>query len=168
MPGMRLRPADVERAVLEIERFYREQGHLLVQVKAKQEQADAHAVRLGFAVERGPKVEIGTIRDGEAVGGRLLNKYTSELRWVMIQTPQLTAAPYLFLDTANAWDGLGTYNPLSLYRSGGVGVRLSLPILGMIELAYGYNFDTYTPLSSTRDGTPGWLFQFTIGQGFGQ
>ena len=113
-----------------------------------------------------PVSTIGPRRDGDPVGGRILNKYTSELRWLAVQTPQLSAAPYLFMDAANTWNGFGTYNPSNLYRSAGMGVRLFLPILGMVELTYGYNFDEFEPLRSGQDGLRGWSFQFTLGQGF--
>lgn len=113
-----------------------------------------------------PISAIGPRRNGDPVGGRILNKYTSELRWLAVQSPQLSAAPYLFADAANTWNGFSTYNPSSLFRSAGFGVRLFLPILGMVELAYGYNFDEFVPLSSSDDGDRGWSFQFTLGQGF--
>ena len=114
-----------------------------------------------------PASVIGPRRDGDATGGRLLNKFTSELRWMAIQSDQLQAAPYLFMDAANAWDSFDTYNPGNLYRSAGVGVRMTLPILGLLELTYGYNFDAFTPLSTTdHDGSKQWLFQFTLGRGF--
>jgi outer membrane protein insertion porin family len=113
-----------------------------------------------------PISAIGPRRSGDPVGGRILNKYTSELRWLAVQSPQLSAAPYLFADAANTWNGFSTYNPASLFRSAGFGVRLFLPILGMVELAYGYNFDEFVPLSSSDDGDRGWSFQFTLGQGF--
>ncbi len=113
-----------------------------------------------------PISAIGPRRGGDPVGGRILNKYTSELRWLAVQSPQLSAAPYLFADAANTWNSFGTYNPASLFRSAGFGVRLFLPILGMVELAYGYNFDEFVPLSSSDSGDRGWSFQFTLGQGF--
>jgi outer membrane protein insertion porin family len=46
-------------------------------------------------------------------------------------------------------------------------MRLFLPILGMLELAYGYNFDTFDAISSRHDGDRQWYFQFSLGQGFG-
>ncbi len=113
-----------------------------------------------------PVSTIGPRRNGEPVGGKILNKYTSELRWLAIQSPQLSAAPYVFMDAANTWNGFRTYNPTALFRSAGFGVRLFLPILGMVELTYGYNFDEFEPLRSSQDGLRGWSFQFTLGQGF--
>ncbi len=118
-----------------------------------------------------PARVLGPRHDKEAVGGRVLNKYTSELRVLAVQTQQLTAAPYLFMDAANTWDRFSSYNPKQLYRSAGLGVRLFLPILGMLEIAYGYNFDRFTPISgqeSKHDGSNKWYFQFTLGQGFNQ
>ncbi|MEX1056021.1 MAG: BamA/TamA family outer membrane protein, partial [Rhodothermales bacterium] len=85
-----------------------------------------------------------------------------------IQTPQLTAAPYLFLDAANTWNSFDMYNPAELFRSGGVGMRLFLPILGMLELTYGYNFDTFPAIGNRHDGLNQWYFQFSLGQSFGQ
>ncbi len=100
-------------------------------------------------------------------GGQVLNKYTSEFRWKAVESQQLQARPYLFLDAANAWSGLNAYSPSNLFRSAGVGVKLFLPIVGMIEFNYGYNFDEFVPLESGSDGQPGWTFQFSLGQGFG-
>ena len=117
-----------------------------------------------------PERVLGPRRNGEPVGGRILNKFTSELRLLAVQTPQLTAAPYVFMDAANTWDNFSTYNPTQLFRSVGLGARLFLPILGMLEITYGYNLDTFVPYggqSSKHDGSNKWLFQFTIGQGFG-
>lgn len=103
----------------------------------------------------------------QSVGGRILNKYTSELRWKAVSSQQLQAAPYLFLDAGNTWDGFDTFNPSQLYRSAGVGVKLFLPIVGMIEFNYGYNFDAFNPIQQNETGEPGWRFQFSLGQGAG-
>ncbi len=98
----------------------------------------------------------------EPAGGRVLNKYTAEFRWMASESRQLQARPYLFLDAAGAWEGLDSYNPSRLYRSGGIGVEIFLPIVGLLEVNYGYNFDRFTPLNR-GDGTPSWSFQFSIG-----
>lgn len=117
----------------------------------------------------GPKEEL---RGGglDPRGARVLNKYTSEFRWMAVQSQQLQARPYLYLDAAGAWEGLDSYSPSNLYRSAGVGVKLFLPIVGMLEFNYGYNFDRFTPLGgqSGEDGSPSWTFQFSLGQGGGR
>jgi outer membrane protein insertion porin family len=113
----------------------------------------------------GPKTQ--TRRGGlEPTGARILNKYTSEFRWMAIQSRQLQARPYLFLDAVGAWGSLDTYNPSNLYRAAGVGVKLFLPIVGMLEFNYGYNFDRFQPLRGGA-GSPSWTFQFSLGQGMG-
>jgi outer membrane protein insertion porin family len=111
----------------------------------------------------GPKVQgpSGTL---EPAGGRILNKYTAEFRWMATQSQQLQARPYLFLDAAGAWNSVDSYNPANLYRSAGIGVQLFLPIVGMLEFNYGYNFDRFTPLTGGQNGTPNWTFQFSLGQ----
>ena len=113
-----------------------------------------------------PRGAIGPRRDGQVVGGRILNKYSSEIRWLALQSQQLQAAPYIFADAANTFDSFSSYDPSALYRSAGVGVRMFLPILGMMELTYGYNIDEFESFRG-QDGASRWRFQFTIGQGFG-
>lgn len=115
-----------------------------------------------------PLGSIGPRQGDDPFGGRILNKFTSEFRWLAIQSEQLQAAPYLFMDAANSWNGFRSYNPTDLFRSAGFGMRLFLPILGMVELTYGYNFDTFVPINSKHSGINKWTFQFSLGQGFGQ
>jgi outer membrane protein insertion porin family len=100
--------------------------------------------------------------------GRILNKYTSEIRYKAVESRQLQAAPYLFLDAANTWAGFDTYDPTSLYRSAGIGAKLYLPIVGMIEVNYGYNFDRFPSQDQVVNGRrvfeePGWRFQISFG-----
>ena len=113
----------------------------------------------------GPRRRIGG--NLTPVGGRILNKYTSEFRWKAVSSQQLQAQPYVFLDAANTWDSFDTYNPSQLFRSGGVGVKLFLPIVGMIEFNYGYNFDPYIPIENGDSGAKDWSFQFSLGQSIG-
>ncbi len=115
-----------------------------------------------------PLGAIGPRQNGDPFGGRILNHYAGELRWMAVQTEQLSAAPYVYVEAANTWDGFQSYNPGQLFRSAGFGTRLFLPILGMVELVYGYNFDTFVPVNSNHDGSKKWTFQFTLGQGFGK
>ncbi|MEM9663370.1 MAG: outer membrane protein assembly factor BamA [Bacteroidota bacterium] len=116
-----------------------------------------------------PLQAVGPRRNGDEVtGGTILNKYSAELRFMAVTSPQVQAAPYLFFDAANTYDSFQTYNPASLFRAAGVGARLFLPILGMLELSYGYNFDEFVPVNSRHEGNKRGFFQFSLGQGFGQ
>ncbi len=118
-----------------------------------------------------PLEAIGPRRDGEPVGGRILNKYEAELGILLFQTPQLSLAPYLFADAANAWNGFDDYDPSQLFRSAGFGARVFLPILGLVDLSMGYQIDTFNAFDSSgrslfgsgEDGLPGWRFQFSLG-----
>lgn len=100
---------------------------------------------------------------GRREGGRILNKYSAELRLFSFQSAQFSFAPYLFADAANTWNSFATYNPASLYRSTGVGVKLFLPILGMLDLNYGYALDPAFDRQN-QIAPPQWRFQFSIGQ----
>ncbi|NBC86280.1 MAG: BamA/TamA family outer membrane protein, partial [Bacteroidetes bacterium] len=110
----------------------------------------------------GPRANNGQV----PLGGTVLNKYSAEFRWKAVESQQLQAQPYIFADAANTWLGFDSYNPSELYRAAGVGLKVFLPIVGMIEVNYGYNFDSYEPLESGDDGVSDWTFQFSLGRGF--
>ena len=114
---------------------------------------------------RGYPIEaVGPRQDGVPVGGRILNKYEAEVGTVLFQTPQLSLAPYLFLDAANTYDSFEDYDPARLYRATGFGARIFLPILGLVDLNLGYRLDSFTPIPGRDDdGLPGWEFQFSLG-----
>ncbi|TVQ65598.1 MAG: outer membrane protein assembly factor BamA [Balneolaceae bacterium] len=101
------------------------------------------------------------------VGGRVYNKYSLELRYPAVNSEQLQLIPYLFMDAGNAFNNLAEYDPFSLKRAAGFGTRIFLPILGLIDLSYGYRFDG-TPASTEGSGLQGgqWEFLFNIGAPF--
>ena len=114
-----------------------------------------------------PSTAIGPREDGDAVGGRILNKYQAELQIVALQSPQLSFAPYAFVDAANTWDGFADYDPSDLYRSAGFGSKLFLPIIGLVDLNMGYGFDRFQRIENSSDtGEPRWRFQVTLGNSF--
>ncbi|MBN8588582.1 MAG: outer membrane protein assembly factor BamA [Rhodothermia bacterium] len=102
--------------------------------------------------------------DGSRIGGSLLNKYTTELRLLAVRSQQFTLEPYVFFDAANVYDGFKAWSPSNLYRSLGVGGRIFLPILGMVEVSYGRNLDPFIDGTSMNKGS--WRPQFTIGGSF--
>lgn len=118
-----------------------------------------------------PAQALNPLENNQFAPGRILNKYTSELRFLAVESAQLRAAPYVFADAGNTWSSFDTFNPAQLYRSAGVGARLYLPIVGLIDVSYGYNFDRFPGERIINGVRPledrGWRFQISFGQGGG-
>ncbi|TNE71966.1 outer membrane protein assembly factor BamA [bacterium] len=100
---------------------------------------------------------------GDLIGGNYYVKYMTELRYPAVQNEQLQLIPYLFAEGGNAFDKFYNVSPFDLKRSSGFGMRLFLPILGLIDLSYGYRFDSI-PNTQVRSGN--WEFLFNIGPSF--
>jgi outer membrane protein insertion porin family len=107
---------------------------------------------------------LGTIEQQVREGGTIYNRYTFELRYPISLNPQATVFPLLFAEAGGAWLKFKDYNPFQIYRSVGAGVRIFLPMFGMIGLDYGYGFDapTYSVDGQYNRGN----FHFLIGQQF--
>ncbi len=106
---------------------------------------------------------IAPVVNGRQVGGRFYTKYTFELRYPAVSTEQLQLIPYVFFDAGNSYADLSEYDPFSLKRSVGLGTRLFLPVLGLVDLSYGYRLDGVEGTAVT----PGqWEFLFNIGAPF--
>ena len=73
-----------------------------------------------------------------------------ELRYRVSPNPQATIYVHSFLEAGNSWSKFKDYNPYNLLRSGGVGVRIFLPMFGLLGVDWGYGFDAnpYTPGSN--------------------
>lgn len=95
-------------------------------------------------------------------GGTVYNRYTMELRYPVSLNPQATVFPLLFAEAGGDWSNFRDFNPFKVYRSYGLGVRIFLPMFGMIGLDYGWGIDD-VPL---RIGANGGNFHFLIGQQF--
>jgi outer membrane protein insertion porin family len=70
----------------------------------------------------------------------------------------------LFLEGGNCWSDIKDFNPFQIKRSAGVGLRVLLPIVGMMGIDWAYGFDTVN--SGTEKGKGGSQFHFMIGQQF--
>lgn len=101
------------------------------------------------------------------IGGRVYNKYSFELRYPAVSSEQIQLIPYTFFDAGNTFADLGEFDPFKIKRAVGVGARIFLPILGLVDLSYGYRLDG-TPGSMEGGGlSPGeWEFLFNIGAPF--
>jgi len=101
--------------------------------------------------------------DGQNVGGRLYSKYSLELRYPAITEEQAQVYPYAFVDAGNAYLDFSEFAPFDVKRSAGFGARIYLPILGLVDLSYGYRFDG---IPNTQVQAGQWEFLFNIGAPF--
>lgn len=99
---------------------------------------------------------------GQDAGAPIFNKYTVELRYALSKNPTATVYAHLFAEAGDAWGSFNQYNPFQLKRAVGAGVRLFMPMFGLIGLDYGYGFD-YRQVPAS--GKPG-QFHFFLGQQF--
>lgn len=110
---------------------------------------------------------IAPVVDGDKVGGRLYSKYSLELRYPAVSTEQLQLIPYLFMDAGNSYENFGSFDPFNLKRSVGLGTRVFLPVLGLVDLSYGYRLDGVQGETTNSTLLPGkWEFLFNIGSPF--
>jgi len=90
------------------------------------------------------------------------NKYTAELRYPVILKPSSQIYVLAFAEGGNAFSSWKNFSPFKIKRSAGVGVRLYLPVVGMLGIDWGYGFDP--PAGSTEKS--GSQFHFVMGQQF--
>ncbi|MCX6276257.1 MAG: outer membrane protein assembly factor BamA, partial [Bacteroidetes bacterium] len=95
-------------------------------------------------------------------GGTIFDKYTFELRYPVSLNPSATIYLLTFAEGGNAWQRFKDFNPFSAKRAAGVGIRIFLPIFGLLGLDYGWHFDDYPGSSVDSKGH----LSFTIGQQF--
>jgi outer membrane protein insertion porin family len=92
----------------------------------------------------------------------IYNRYTMELRFPISLNPSATVFALGFLEGGNAWSKFSDFNPFDIKRAGGVGVRVFLPMFGLLGLDYGFRFDDLPGYSGMAKGQ----FHFIIGQNF--
>ena len=72
-------------------------------------------------------------------GGNLMLKYSLEFRMLFSSDP--TVFGFLFADMGNVWSDYDVIKLTDLKRSVGIGVRLYMPMLGILGYDIGYGFD---------------------------
>ena len=95
---------------------------------------------------------------GNYYAGNVYDKFTVELRYPVILQPQSTIYALLFLEGGNCWSDIRDFNPFQIKRSAGVGVRVFLPMIGLLGVDWGWGFDD--PVNGNSQ------FHFVIGQQF--
>src|SRR3989339_203435 len=95
-------------------------------------------------------------------GGNLYNKLTMELRYPLTLNPNATLYALTFLEGGNCWYDFKNYNPFDIKRSAGIGIRIFLPMIGMLGVDWGWGFDDIPG----KIGGNKSQFHFVLGQQF--
>lgn len=98
-----------------------------------------------------------------ASSATIFNKYVAELRYPFSLSPTATIYGLMFVDAANAWDNFSQYNPFKLNRDVGVGIRIFLPMFGLLGLDYGIGVDRYDAASGNTSLKGIAKFNFMLG-----
>jgi len=102
--------------------------------------------------------------DNNQGGGTVFNKYTLELRYPLSLNPTSTIFALAFIEGGNAWLDPGDFNPFQLRRSAGGGLRVFLPMFGLLGFDYGYGFDQSDKINAGE--SPSSFGKFSIILGF--
>ena len=95
------------------------------------------------------------------IGGRVMMKYLTELRIPFSDNP--TVYGLIFAEMGNNWLNFGETDPFDLKRSAGFGIRMFMPMLGMLGFDMGYGFDD---IPMTEKSPEGWRFHVLFGMPF--
>ncbi|MBL0017819.1 MAG: outer membrane protein assembly factor BamA [Bacteroidia bacterium] len=115
-----------------------------------------------------PDNSIGPLPEGSAsgaqpTGGNIYNKYTLELRYPITLNQAAPIWVVGFAEAGNTWMGVNNFKPFELKRSAGVGLRVMLPMVGLLGVDWGYGFDKINSAAAKPHGSQ---FTFLIGQEF--
>lgn len=92
--------------------------------------------------------------------GYAYTRYVMELHFPFMLQPSTTIYGLAFAEAGNAWTSVKDFSPFDLKRSAGVGVRIFLPMIGMMGIDWAYGFDK---VFGTNGGSH---FHFILGQEF--
>ncbi len=95
---------------------------------------------------------------GNTIGGTIFNKHTVELRYAFAKSPMSTIFGMIYFESGNAWAGYDTFDPTDVRRSAGVGVRIFLPMFGVLGLDYAWGLDEIPGVKPAYQG----MFHFSI------
>ena len=96
-------------------------------------------------------------------GAFLYDKFSLELRYPLALKQSTTIYVLAFAEAANAWMNFSDYNPFDIKRSAGAGIRLFIPMMGLLGFDMGYGFDK---IAGKSKDVCGWQPSFVLGQQF--
>ena len=94
------------------------------------------------------------------IGGTIFARYTLELRYPVSLNPSSTIYVLAFVEAGNSWIGSQGFDPFDVKRAAGFGVRVFLPMFGMLGLDWAYGFDPIPGIPSAA----GSHFHFSMNQ----
>ena len=94
--------------------------------------------------------------------GYAYTRMSAELRYPFLMENSTIIYGLAFVEAGNAWNSIGKFNPFDLKRSAGVGVRVMLPMVGLMGIDWAYGFD---PVMGSRQ-FGGSQVHFILGQEF--
>ncbi|MBQ9642037.1 MAG: outer membrane protein assembly factor BamA [Bacteroidaceae bacterium] len=94
--------------------------------------------------------------------GYAYTRMSLELRYPLMLDNSTNIYALAFLEGGNAWNQVKRFNPFDMKRSAGVGVRLFLPMVGLMGIDWAYGFDKVFGSKSYA----GSHFHFILGQEF--
>ena len=94
--------------------------------------------------------------------GYAYDRMTLELRYPLMLQGSTNIYALAFAEAGNAWSEIKKFNPFDMKRSAGFGVRLFLPMVGMMGIDWAYGFDNINGSKSYS----GSQFHFVLGQEF--
>ncbi len=80
-------------------------------------------------------------RGAKNIGGTVFTRNTLEIRYPLSLNPSSTIYGLAFVEAGNTWLDSQGFDPFDLKRSAGVGIRVYLPMFGMLGLDWAYGFD---------------------------
>lgn len=99
-------------------------------------------------------------------GSPIVTRYIMELRYPLTLNPQATIFVLGFAEAGNAFSNFKYFNPFNVKRSAGIGIRIFLPMFGLLGLDYGWGFDAVPGNPGIGNGKG--QFHFTIGGFLGE
>ena len=99
-----------------------------------------------------------------ATYGYAYDRFTLELRYPLMLGNSANIYALGFLEGGNAWTNIKKFNPFDMKRSAGFGVRIMLPMVGLLGIDWAYGFDKVTYNGANKKG--GSQFHFILGQEF--
>lgn len=97
-------------------------------------------------------------------GASIFNKFSMELRYPVSLNPSATIFGLVFFEAGNAWYTLKDYKPYQLNRSVGIGVRVFLPMFGLLGVDYGFPLDQLFDGNGFRLDNPKGAPRIILGQ----